>query len=135
MKAINPLLVIVGKQKVGQADADAIALPVLLSLDAAKRGLAPASLCNCITQHLLIACVIWTKLANKPMYDRSVAAWNAMVKACARPTNLLDLTTGEYKAIRTALSYYLRALPKVEVGTLSYAFKTALATLNEPNKE
>lgn len=131
MKAINPLLVIVGKQKVGQADADAIALPVLVSLDAAKRGLAPASLCNCITQHLLIACVIWTKMANKPMYDRSVTAWNAMVKACARPTDLLDLTTGEYQAIRTALSYYLRALPKVEVGTLSYAFTTALATLND----
>lgn len=130
-QAYNPLALFAGKQLVGQVDADYIALPVLISLDAAKRGQAPASLCNCITQHLLIACVIWTKLANKPMYDRSVAAWNAMVKACARPTDLLDLTTGEYQAIRTALSYYLRALPKVEVGTLSYAFKTALATLND----
>lgn len=81
--ARNPLALIDGKQLVGQADADAIALPLLVSLDAAKRGLAPASLCNTITQHILTAVTIWARMGNKPLYTEAVKAWAAMVKACA----------------------------------------------------
>ncbi len=126
----NPLRLLAGKTALGQEVANQVALPVLISLDAAKRSRAPASLANILTQHLLIATVIWTSLKNRPVYDSTVAAWDALKKACERPTQLLDLTTGEYQAIRKALSYYVRALPYVELKTFTYAGEIALRELN-----
>lgn len=126
----NPLRLLAGKTVLGKAVADEVALPVLISLDAAKRAQAPASLANILTQHLLIATVIWTSLKNRPVYDATVKAWDALRKAADRPTQLLDLTTGEYEAIRKALSYYVRALPQVELKTFTYAGEVALRELN-----
>lgn len=56
-------------------------------------------------------------------------AWGHLRKACARPTALLDLTTAEYAAIRLAISYYVRALPKLEVGVLAAGYEKALRQL------
>lgn len=122
----NPIVRLVEKQKVGRADADQIALPVLISLDAAKRAAATPVLANNLTKHLLIALAIWNRLApSKPQYAHAVAGFNALVKACQRPTELLDLTTTEYKEIRTAVNEYLRALPQIEIGVMSWACKLA----------
>jgi len=128
-KFINPLDILAGKQLVQQVDADKIAMLVLVALDAAKRGRAPAGLANTLTEHLLASAAIWSRQGNRPMYDIAVKAWNALLKACARPTELLDLTTGEYAAIRLAISNYLRALPRIEVGVLAVAFDKALQQL------
>ena len=125
----NPLDLLTGKQLVQQVDADKIAMLVLIALDAAKRGRAPASLANTLTEHLLASAAVWSQTGNRRLYDVAVTAWNALLKAGARPTELLDLTTGEYAAIRTAISYYLRALPKLEVGTLALAYDKALQQL------
>ncbi len=130
--AINPLEVIAGKQKVGGEQADAIALVVLISLDAAKRGAAPAVLANTLTEHLLMAVTIFSRAGNKPLYNCAAKAWMALCKACARPTKLLDLTTGEYAAIRVAVAYYLRALPNLQMCVLAYAASHAMVKLNEP---
>jgi len=126
----NPLRLLAGKTALGQEVANEVALPVLISLDAAKRAQATPALANILTQHLLMATVIWTSLSNRPVYDATVKAWEALKKACERPTQLLDLTTGEYKAISKALSYYVRALPQVELKTFAYAGEVALRELN-----
>jgi hypothetical protein len=126
---LNPLDVLAGKQSVGQEEADKTALLVLIALDAAKRGAAPASLANALTEHLLTSAAIWSQQGNRPLYDKTVLAWGHLRKACARPTALLDLTTGEYAVIRLAISYYVRALPKLEVGVLAAGYEKALRQL------
>jgi hypothetical protein len=127
----NPLDLLAAKQVVGQEDADATALVVLIALDAAKRGLAPAPLANTLTEHLLTSAAIWSQMGNKRLYDKSVVGWSALLKACARPTVLLDLTTAEYAAIRLSIAHYLRALPVAEVGVLALAYDKALRQLRE----
>lgn len=128
----NPLDVLVAKRLVEPEDVDKIAMLVLISLDAAKRGAAPASLANTLTEQLLTSAAIWSQQGNRPLYDRAVKAWTALRKACARPTQLLDLTTGEYEAIRRSIAYYVRALPKIEVGVLAVAHDKALRQLRGP---
>lgn len=132
MVNINPLEILAGKQKVGREEANKIALPVLISLDAAKRGQATARLANNLTEHLIIAITVFSKAGNRPLYDCAAKAWLALCKACARPTDLLDLTTGEYAAIRVAIAYYLRALPNLEMCVFSYAVAHTISKLNEP---
>ncbi|TFW15949.1 hypothetical protein [Duganella callida] len=126
---LNPLALLAGKQLVGQEEGDKTALLVLIALDAAKRGAAPASLANTLTEHLLTSAAIWSQQGNRRLYDVAVEAWMALGKACARPTALLDLTTGEYLAIRRAIGFYVRALPRLEVGALAAAYAKALQQL------
>jgi len=92
-KFINPLEILAGKQLVQQIDADKIAMLVLVALHATKRGRASAGLANTLTEHLLASAAIWSQQGNRPLYDRAVKAWDALCEACARPTELLDLTT------------------------------------------
>lgn len=120
---INPLLLVAAKQPVGQDDADEIALPVLVHLDAAKRGQCTASGVNHLTLHLIIASALASKTRSKAFHDACTKAYSMLEKAARRPTDLLDLTTTEYQALRTAFNWYLRALPKVEVMTLNGACK------------
>ena len=127
----NPLDVLAAKRLIEPEDVDKIALLVLIALDAAKRGQAPASLANTLTEHLLTSAAIWSQQGNRRLYDKSVLAWTALRKACARPTALLDLTTGEYAAIRLSIAYYVRALPKLEVGVLAVAHDKALRQLRD----
>lgn len=127
----NPLDLLAANQVVGQEDTDGTALVVLIALDAAKRGLAPASLANTLTEHLLTSAAVWSQQGNRRLYDKAVLAWAALLKACARPTALLDLTTGEYAAIRLSIAYYVRALSKLEVGVLAVAHEKALRQLRD----
>lgn len=122
---INPLMLIAAKNKPDQESIDKIHMLTLVALDAAKRGKCPTPLANSLTEHLLVGVLMWSRMGNRPLYDRAVTAWNAMVKACQRPTELLDLTTGEYQAIRHALQYYLRAIPQMEVGKIASLFMEA----------
>lgn len=126
---LNPLALLEAKQLVGEEEGDKTALLVLIALDAAKRGAAPASLANTLTEHLLTSAAIWSQQGNRRLYQVAVAAWTALLKACARPTELLDLTTGEYAAIRLAIGYYVRALPLLEVGALAAGYEKALRQL------
>lgn len=126
---LNPLDLLVGKQLVGQEEGDKTALLVLIALDAAKRGAAPAGLANSLTEHMLTSAAIWSQQGNRRLYDKAVLGWTALGNACARPTELLDLTTGEYAAIRLAISYYVRALPLLEVGVLAAGYAKALQQL------
>ena len=118
---INPLLLVVAKQPVGQEDADKIALPVLAHFDAAKRGLCTAAGCNHLTTHLLVAAHLAASTKSKTFYEACTRAYAALMKAAERPTQLLNLSTSEYMSMRAALSMYLRALPKVEVARLNSA--------------
>lgn len=122
---INPLLLVVAKQKVGQEDADAMALPVLVHLDAAKRGQCTASGANHLTRHMICAAYIAASTKSKVFYDCVKRAYAALHKASQRPNELLDLTTGEYASLRAALSMYLRAMPNVEIWLMDEASKHA----------
>jgi hypothetical protein len=125
----NPFDLIAVKQRIDPEIVDQVALAVLLALDAAHRSAAPAPVANTLTEHLLTSVAIWSQMGNKPLYGAGVEAWQALSKACARPTALLDLTTGEYAVIRRAISYYVRALPKLELGVLTRAQDKAYAQL------
>lgn len=125
----DPLDLLAAKRRIDADTVDQLALAVLLALDAAKRSAAPASVANTLTEHLLTSVAIWSQTGNKPLYLIGAKAWQALIKACARPTELLDLTTGEYAAIRRAISYYLRALPQIEIGVLVAAQGKAFAQL------
>lgn len=121
----NPLMVIAGKTKIQPEDVDAIALPILIALDAAKRGKAPNSLSNTLARNMLAAAYIMTKNGNHAMYMSVADAWTALKSACERPTQLLDLTTKEYQALRKGVSTYLRTLPHIEAAMLVGAYKLA----------
>ncbi len=124
-KLINPLAVIACKQKVGNDDTDAIALPVMIHLDAAKRGQCTGPGVNFLTTHLIIASYIASRTKSRKFHDQVVRAYAQLGKASARPTELLDLTTKEYAEIKAAFGTYLRAMPNVEVGVMSQACKVA----------
>lgn len=117
------------KQRIDADTCDQLAMAMLLALDAAKRGAAPAPVANTLTEHLLTSVAVWSQMGNKPLYAAGVKAWDALRKACARPTALLDLTTGEYAAISKSISFYVRALPRLEIGVLVAAQQRALAQL------
>lgn len=122
---INPLVLVGLKQRVGQEDADLIALPVLAWFDAAKRGQCTATGCNHLTTHLIIASYLAARTKSKKFHDIVTAGYAALGKAAERPTNLLDLTTKEYATLRLAIGWYVRALPLVEVAALNEACKVA----------
>jgi hypothetical protein len=122
---INPLILVAAKQKVGEEDANEMALPVLVHFDAAKRGQCTAAGANHLTLHLICAAYIAAQTKSKTFYDCVQRAYAALMKAADRPTKLLDLTTGEYASMRAAISMYIRALPKVEVWLMNEASKHA----------
>jgi hypothetical protein len=128
---VNPLWVIAGKQAIPQDDIDDIHMEALIALDAAKRGQATGYLANKLRDHVMTYVVLWRNKGNRTLYLNAVEAWNQLVKAFQRPTDLLDLTTGEYQAIRRSMSYYLRAMPKIEIGVLTASFLEAQRVIKE----
>lgn len=126
---IVPLARIAGKQRVGQEDADDLTLPTLIYLDAAKRGACPHAGYNSLATTLLAAASIASQTKSKRFYDIVNSAYNMLVKAGLRPTALLDLTTTEYQAIRSAIAWYVRSLPVIEIGVLSRAYARAQAMM------
>lgn len=127
---INPLALVACKQRVGDEDANDIALPVLIHFDAAKRGQCTAAGCNFLTSHLIIAAFLASATRSKAFHECVDRAYQALMKAASRPTDTLDLTTSEYSALRAAFSLYLRALPSVEVGVLSRACAHSAKVMN-----
>lgn len=117
-----PWMQIEAKKKVDPELAEQIEMVVLIALDAAHRGKATGSLTNTLTQHLMVGVLLWARNGNRALYDTAAAAWMAMASAAARPTELLDLTTEEYQAIKKALIYYIKAIPKLEAGVLVGVF-------------
>lgn len=119
---MNPLFHIAAKTRIDAENVDKISLLVLICLDAANRGQAPNSLLNTLTEHLACAQSLWAGMGNRPMYDRAVKAWQLWCKALNRePDQMMRMTTTEYTAVRLCVSYYLRALPQLEVGRLVMA--------------
>lgn len=127
----HPLVLIAKKQRVGVDDAAQIELPVLIHLDAAKRGRGTDAGANFLTKHIVIASHIAARTKSREFFDRMQAAGNALNKAMRRPTKELDLTTGEYQAVRNGIAWYLRSLPNVEVGVLNEGCKVAAMALGE----
>lgn len=125
----NPLFTLISKTRVGQEKADELALPTLVYLDAAKRGACPHAGYNSLATTLLAAASIASQTQSKRFYDMVHSAYNLLVKAGLRPTDLLDLTTAEYQMIRSALAWYVKSLPMVEVGMLSKAYARAQAMM------
>lgn len=132
---MNPLAIMAAHQKVGKEDTDKIALPVLIHLDIAHRGLGDATCANFLTKHILVALTLGSKSQNRPFYDLAGKAWGALAKACHRPDELLRLTTGEYQALRGLVAAYLRVLPTVTVGMLNLACANADKILRDMDKE
>lgn len=126
----NPLLRLIGRQKLGQADADKHALIMLLSLDAAKRGQGTGRISNMLCTYMLMAIRIWHLSGKKALYDEAVKGWAALTKACQRPTELLDLTTTEYSALRRALGRFISLLPQIELATFADALAEAEQEMN-----
>lgn len=132
---LNPLDVMAAHKKVGQADTDTIALPVLVHLDIAHRGMGDATCANFLTKHILIAMSIGSKSGNRPFYDLCGKAWGALKKAAERPDELLRLTTGEYQTLRKMFGAYLRMMPTMSVGLLNMACANADRILSEMEKD
>lgn len=125
MGGFDQFEILARKQKVGQADADAIALQMYMHLDAAKRGQGSNHAANQLATHLIAASYIAQQTKSRAFHAQITAAYTALKKASDRPTLLLDLTTGEYKQIRAAFNTYLSAMPEMEIGTLSDAHMIA----------
>lgn len=117
----NPLLGLISKQRVLQSEADDISLMVLCWLDAAKRGQCNVSGHRFLTTHLIIGSYVASRTRSQRFHEVITAAYNALRKASERPTDLLALTTPEYAALRTGISWYLRSLPLVEIGMMNDA--------------
>jgi hypothetical protein len=133
---LTPFEVIALKQKVGQDDADKIAMPLLAYLDAAKRAACPNTGINFITRHLICALYLARRVGDKAFHACAMSAYEQLRKASERPTEALDLTTGEYHALRKAIAAYLLALPKVEVGMMAEANAAAAQMMGiDPVKE
>lgn len=122
---INPLMLVAAKQRVGEEDANAISLPVLCWLDAAKRGQCTNTGLNHLTTHVIISSWIAARTQSKTFHDSCTVAFDMLRKAAMRPGDLVALTTTEYQAIRKAFGWYIRALPNCEVLTLSRACQEA----------
>lgn len=128
---MNPLELIARKQKVGKEDAESIMLPIMAYLDAAKRSACTTPGANFLAKHLIIASYIAAKSKSRRFHDQVTAAYAALKKASERPTKLLDLTTGEHRAIAVAIKTYLCAMPNVEVGTMRDACAIAAKAMTE----
>ena len=126
----NPLAIMKGKRPLDAYIKWLTTFQVLAALDAAKRSQGTNQNCNTLTENLMIACGIWSKIQNKKQYDIAALAWEALSKAADRPTDLLDLTTGEYKTIQKAIVAYIRQLSVVEVGVYAYATINAQTSLH-----
>lgn len=125
----NPLQLVALKDRVRKEDTDDFALIALLHLDGAKRGQLPHAGYNTLATVILAAASIASQTRSKRFYDMCGVAYKKLVNAGLRPTKLLDLTTSEYQAIRDVISWYVRALPKLEVGVLATARAQAEATM------
>lgn len=110
-----------------------VQLILLIMLDAAKRGRATASMANTLTDHIAACQVHWARRGNRALYERALEAWRALCKACMRPTQYLDLTTSEYRAIRATLLLYLNQLENMKVGDFVGALKVAREKLDYAN--
>lgn len=128
---INPIALLVGKQRVGQEDADNIILPCLLWLDAAKRGECNPACCNSITLNLIACTYIASRTRSKAFHEAASHAYDMLRKAAQRPGYLLSLTTPEYQALRKAFSWYCRSLPNVELSTMTAGYATAQKMMEE----
>jgi hypothetical protein len=128
---IDPIAMLTAHQKVGQEDADKIALPLLMHFDAAHRGQGSEVSADMLTYHVICAQVLAAKSGNRPVYDMTVEAWNALVTACSRPVNVLSFTTREYQAIKALMAVYLRMLPEVKLGMMNYAAIRAKEALSK----
>lgn len=126
---INPIQLLKLKDRIGSEDAKDFQLMALLYLDGAKRGQLPATGYNSLATILLAAASIASQTHSKRFYDIVNNAYQMLCKAGMRPTKLLDLTTKEYESIRSAISWYVKALPMVEVGVMHKAMQRAEAMM------
>lgn len=69
--------------------------------------------------------------AHRPGGGRPVGHGGAAVAGCGQMRRGAGGPTGEYAAIRAAVSCYVRALPKLEIGVLVREQQKALAQLKE----
>lgn len=123
--------VIAAKGKLLPGDIDELSLRVLIALDTAKRSQCPPGLANFMTMHLIMAVAIGSQQRNKTFQNMCMKAYDALFKASQRPTQLLNLTTGEYSTIRRAVHYYLAHLPHVELGLFTFASNHAISVLKQ----
>lgn len=128
---INPIAMLVGKQKCGQEDADAILLPCMIWLDAAKRGECNPAGCNHITTHVICMTYIASRTKSKAFHEAASHAFDMLRKAAQRPGYLLSLTTPEYQALRKAFSWYCRSLPQVELCVMTAGYAMAQKMMEE----
>jgi hypothetical protein len=110
---LNPLALVAAKQRVGNEDRDAIALPLMCHFDAAHRGQCTGSGANHLTTHLIIASYLAAATKSKAFHDLVTKAYAMLQKAA------------EYAALKQAFAWYLRALPQIEVGLLAQACAAA----------
>lgn len=128
---VTPLAIIGGKQKVGKDASDEVAQLVLCHFDAAKRGQCDSGGAHVLSANLVMAQCIAAWTQSRAFYDRTAKAILQLGRACARQPELVSLTTGEYRDIREALSWYLRALPNVESAMFAKAEQRAHEVLDE----
>lgn len=122
---MSPFELIALKQRVGAEYTAEVELFVLIRLDAAKRRQLDGVGFNFISHHLVQAQYIMARLKQPDLLKVVLAAGNAWIKAGARDTLFLDLTTGEYKAVCAGLAAYFRILPRIERNTYLQAMNVA----------
>lgn len=131
----DPLARLAFKQRVGRERTDEIATPLLIHLDAAKRGQGGAEAENCLLWHIVLAQVIGSKSGNKEFFEAGCKASLNLAKAAKRCPKWLNLTTTEYKAIVVTVIDLIRLLPMLQIEMLAFAHFRTNELINDLKKE
>lgn len=123
------LRAIVGRQKIGASDAADIELPVRIHFEAIHRGEGTAAGENFVVFTVMTGLVVANSIKSRLLYDIGFAAYEALRRASERPTPVLTLTTGEFKAVCAFFKSYFSLLPSLDLKTLHGAALVAAQQL------
>lgn len=117
-----------GTMRVGRVAADKVMLPIYIHLDAAHRGQGNDNACNQLAIFVVTLQVLSSFLNKRGLYDVTCDAYTALHKASKRP-GPLAFTTGEYKAIRSAVNELDKVVHLLEWKSMIGSHQHALSVL------
>lgn len=124
------LNLLAAKQKIGDANRDEIELPVRLHLEVLRRGQANPEGENFIVFNVTTALLVANAINNRALYDLGAAAYGALARGSLRDSDVISLTTAEFKAVRLLVNRYFSIMPILEIGIVRGSAEVAMQRLN-----
>lgn len=118
---INPFMLMAAKTKLLPDEVVDIDVRNMLWLDMLKSKKADDGICGQITRNLVLAQVIASDKQSRALYDISCDGIRALIRKEERNSDVVDLSTDEFKAVKKVLLSYSKILPQLDVGTISGA--------------